>query len=365
MMNKRGMTLEAVFWLILAVIGIILLVYAFDKVLGFGCTTIEKEQAKAQSIQLMNFLNDLSSGSSGAFVLDSPINWYLISYQKNDARIPTGFFMQNLVCICNKKDCTDIFFCEEIQKPIFENTKNLNILIDIKDLRVTSRELFYEANSAKLGLYKPSNTKLDELFRTLLNGKYIEFVGLGQCMEDASKSSGVPVGLIIAVAAHESDYGKSDLSKAKCSNGPSLFSNNLFGITKGSRAGQVCNWPTRECLDDAAIEQYRAKGNLIEGEACDYNCGDKKCVYVRREFLAYLDRCESIKGFVDIISKSEYYKKALQNAENPLTMIDFMIHTGVYKCGNTGKEECSYATDPNWAIKVSSIASEIKQSELA
>jgi hypothetical protein len=151
-MNKRGegtSLLEALFWLIVAVVGIILLIYAFDKFLGLGCTPVDKEQAKAKSIEFKTFLDNLVLDANGTIPFESPTNWWLVSYKTNDANIPPGFFMQNLACICDKEDCTSSNFCVELKQPIFENTKNLKIQIYFTDLNVTNKGTFYDVISIK------------------------------------------------------------------------------------------------------------------------------------------------------------------------------------------------------------------------
>jgi len=149
MMNKRGegglqSLWWGIIWLFITFIGVYVL---YTMISALGCSTIEKEQANAQSLKLKNFLENLTENSNGTFPLVSPVNWYLISYQKNDANVPTGFFMQNLVCICDKYDCKGINFCKEIKQPAFENAKNLNTKIYFINLNVTNKGTFYDARS--------------------------------------------------------------------------------------------------------------------------------------------------------------------------------------------------------------------------
>ena len=145
-MDKRGMTLEAVFWLILAVLGIIIVIYGISKVLSLGCMSTEKEQAKTQVLLFKQFLDKLATNDNGTTKIYSPTNWYLISYRKNDV-VPPGFFMQNLACICDKEDCSSSYFCEKLMQPAFENTKNLKIKIYFTSLNVTNTGTFYDIRS--------------------------------------------------------------------------------------------------------------------------------------------------------------------------------------------------------------------------
>jgi len=353
------MTLNAVISLILAALGLILLIWGLNKILGFGCMTTATEQAKGEIDKFSNFLNNLSSGEMNSYILLSPEEWWLVSFTINDPKPSDVSNLPHVICICQKKDCKELHFCREISKPIFENEANLKIKIDIKQLTIINQEKFYNLTLKPYAPYQNSNTPLDTFFSQ--NYRYKGLTGLGQCIEDASKSSKVPVSLIIAVAVHESAGGTSQLSKEKCPNGPATFSNNLFGITKGSRAGQACKWPTSECLTQTEIEEYRKQGNLdTSSRTCSHPCEEKICTNVFREFLAFPDRCGSVKKFVELISTSSYYKKAMQNTGNPLLMVDSLIHTEIYKCGIDGKQECSYATDPQWAKNVKSIVIGIK-----
>jgi uncharacterized membrane protein len=147
-MNKRGMTLEAVFWLILAVVGIIIVIYGISKVLSFGCMSTEKEQAKSQVLNFKQFLSNLSVGKNDTYQkLNSPTNWYLISYKKADSDIPTDFFEHDVACICDKEDCKNSYFCEILDQPVFENAKNLDIKIYFTSLNATNNGKFYDVSS--------------------------------------------------------------------------------------------------------------------------------------------------------------------------------------------------------------------------
>jgi hypothetical protein len=189
--------------------------------------------------------------------------------------------------------------------------------------------------------YKLSNTELDKW----LAQKYPEFKGLGQCINDESARTGVPVPVILAVAIHESAGGTSGLAK-NC--------NNLFGVTATSeRKGDagVCNYVTGECLTEKEKAYYAGKGALVvSGEKkCTYDCSlvGKSCETVRRDFNAYSSKCKSINDFVNLISTSTNYKHCLQLKNEPSKMV-ICVYEG-------GGPNARYATDPKWALGVNDI----------
>jgi beta-N-acetylglucosaminidase len=352
-MNKKGMTLKTLLSMILTIMGLVLLIYGLNKFLGFGCASTEKEQASAEAEQLQVFLDSLPLGETDNFMLLVPTKWYLRSFNPKTLGTPTEFFGKNVICICNKEDCKDLYYCKEIKKPALVNNQNLNTKIEIKTLTIINTQDFYGVFEEKYVAYTFSNTQLDENLRT----RYPNFVGLGTCIEDASKSTGVPISFIIAVAALESGAGTSALSQGTCSKGPAAYSNNLFGITKGETVGyETCKWPTRECLTESEKAAYVQRGDINSAAtSCTYSCEKvgQICANVFREFLAFQDSCDSIKYFVNRIIKSQYYRAAWEKyQQSQKTTVD--LQTFIDEVGE------KYATDPDWASKVKSYVTQIE-----
>jgi flagellum-specific peptidoglycan hydrolase FlgJ len=335
-MDKRGMTLQALLSIILSILSLILLIYGLNKILSYGCISTEKEQANAQIENINNFLSDLKAGETADFILLAPKGWQLISFKKADLGKPSEFFDKNIICICSKEKCDGIYYCREVSKPIIENGNNLEIEVGVKTIKVADLPDFYDANSTKYESYKPSNIALDKF----LSNNYPSLAGLGQCIEDAGKSSGVPVSLIIAVAAHESAGGTTGLSKNDCPKGPASFSNNLFGIKKSNTDMYGCKWPTSECLTEAGKSGVEIDSSKT---TCNYKCKEgTSCFNIFAQFAAYPDRCESVKAFVKKITTSRYYKESMTYTSDVTKMAEII-----------GEK---YATDPNWANRVSTIA---------
>jgi len=163
--------------------------------------------------------------------------------------------------------------------------------------------------------------------------------GLGSCILDASKRTGVPATIIIAVAAHESAWGKSDLSGGQCptsdpyNNPPDKYSNNLFGY-KGEGTTGGCYWRTWECLASAPQKNLGT---------CQNTCGEgETCYYIIAKFRSYYNPCESINDFADLVGKGPRYRDAMKYKNNPEMLISKMADAG-------------YATNPVWKGSVTSI----------
>lgn len=163
--------------------------------------------------------------------------------------------------------------------------------------------------------------------------------GLGQCIMEEAERTGVPAAVIMSVAAHESNWGKSDLANGYCptsdpyKNPSQKLSNNLFGY-KGTGTNGYCKWRTWECSAAAP------SGSLGE---CTNPCSTgEKCYYVADDFRSYYNKCESVIDFVELISGGKRYQNAMKYASQPETMIAEILKAG-------------YATDPNWTDGVLSI----------
>lgn len=143
------MTLETIIQILLAIIGIMILFYALQRLLPLGCLEAPQEQAKGQILEFEKFLKGLNPGQTSTFTLLSPKGWWLISFNESDNTSPAIYFKYNVTCICNTYSCKGTIACIKLGKPIYEEMKNLKIEIGIKDVNVTNKDNFYELNQTK------------------------------------------------------------------------------------------------------------------------------------------------------------------------------------------------------------------------
>ncbi|PIU75902.1 hypothetical protein COS75_01985 [Candidatus Pacearchaeota archaeon CG06_land_8_20_14_3_00_35_12] len=322
--NKRGFALlEFIFDLIIGAIVVLMLFWAFSFMAScWNGQQLQKEQASARLDEMFNSLDSSNIGDSVLLYLYTPQGWWLSSEG-------------NKICICpdsfGKADCSnEKTVCKELTKPLLKGGLPFIEQIAPKGkyfyLVALNEEKDYNIGGTPVGEYKayrPSKTQLDEY----LQKKYPALAGLGQCILDASASSGVPVEVIIGVAVHESAGGTSGLASGK---NPldGTYAYNLFGI-KGTGPAGTSYWvPSAE---------YSTVGGKPRGGA---------------EFKRYHDQCESVNDFVRIISTLPAYTEAMKYKDDPQQMI-FAISgcSGPY----AGKP-CIYASDANWAEGVIKVA---------
>ncbi len=124
---------------------------------------------------------------------------------------------------------------------------------------------------------------------------------------EASKKIGVDPKVLVAQAAHESNWGK-NLPYSK--EGHSSF--NLFGMTAKASVG---TWTT----------------------TTEYSNGKRK--KVKASFRIYKNFNESFMDYARLISNAKRYKKAVNHAHDPLMYLHALQKGG-------------YATDPSYAKKI-------------
>lgn len=133
---------------------------------------------------------------------------------------------------------------------------------------------------------------------------------MGKAAEAASIISGIPSVFILAQAALESGWGKSEIIDR---NGNK--SHNLFGIKATG------NW----------------KGKIAEAMTTEYTDGvPKKSV---EAFRAYESYTESFKDFASLMTKSERYQAVTSQIHDPVAYAKAM-------------QDAGYATDPQYAQKL-------------
>jgi len=151
-MDKRGDLLETIIGTMAGLIVIILLIVGFVKLDPFGCMpeTQKKNQATSEVNKLEVFLSGLNVNENKIFPLESPKDWWLLSYGSQDSEIPPEYPSSTMICICEKSDyvtnCGGIHFCKKIAKPflIKGGTVNVYLKIEIKNLNITNQDKSYE-----------------------------------------------------------------------------------------------------------------------------------------------------------------------------------------------------------------------------
>ncbi len=136
---------------------------------------------------------------------------------------------------------------------------------------------------------------------------------LGADAEEASRATGIPAKFMLGQAALESGWGKREIKGRDGSN-----SHNLFGIKAGG------GW----------------KGKVVEATTTEYVNG-KAHTRVER-FRAYDSYSDSFKDYAKLLASNPRYEKVLASAGDASSFAH-------------GLQKAGYATDPNYANKLTSI----------
>jgi flagellar protein FlgJ len=131
--------------------------------------------------------------------------------------------------------------------------------------------------------------------------------------EEASRSTGIPAKFMLGQAALESGWGKREIRATDGST-----SHNLFGIKAGS------NW----------------KGRVVEAVTTEYVNG----VAQKRieKFRAYDSYADAFRDYASLLRNNPRYENVLANAHDANSFAQ-------------GLQRAGYATDPNYAAKLTSI----------
>ncbi len=129
--------------------------------------------------------------------------------------------------------------------------------------------------------------------------------------QQVERSSGLPASYLLGQAGHESGWGKREINLPDGST-----SHNLFGIKAGG------DW----------------KGKVAEVTTTEYVDGVPRKTVAR--FRAYDSYAESFRDFAQLIGNSPRYAQARQQ-------------TGSIQGWTTGLQQAGYATDPDYAAKLS------------
>jgi flagellar protein FlgJ len=131
--------------------------------------------------------------------------------------------------------------------------------------------------------------------------------------EEASKATGIPAKFMLGQAALESGWGRREIKGRDGSN-----SNNLFGIKA------TADW----------------KGKVVEATTTEYVNGKAQTKVER--FRAYDSYADSFKDYAKLITDNPRYEKVLASAGDAASFAQ-------------GLQKAGYATDPNYATKLTSI----------
>lgn len=133
----------------------------------------------------------------------------------------------------------------------------------------------------------------------------------GRVASDIERSTGIPAGYLLGQAGHETGWGRREI---KAANGDNSF--NLFGIkATSSWKGKVTEVTTTEYVDGVAKKQVA-------------------------KFRAYDSYQESFQDYARMMTQSPRYAKVMQTATTPQAFA-------------TGLQRAGYATDPEYASKLS------------
>lgn len=128
--------------------------------------------------------------------------------------------------------------------------------------------------------------------------------------KEAAKQIGIDPKVLIAQAAHETNWGK---RIPRCKDGSTSF--NLFGIKSTSRN------PAKKAV--SKTNEYQ-QGKLVK---------------ITAGFRAYTGYDEAFADYVGMLKRSKRYSKALRNAHQPYAFLQDLQSAG-------------YATDPRYATKI-------------
>ena len=128
---------------------------------------------------------------------------------------------------------------------------------------------------------------------------------------EVERTIGIPAGYLLGQAGHETGWGRREI---KTANGDNSF--NLFGIKAGaSWKGKVAEVTTTEYVDGVAKKQVA-------------------------KFRAYDSYQDSFKDYARMMSESPRYAKVMRTTSTPQAFA-------------TGLQRAGYATDPEYAAKLS------------
>ncbi|TDP71649.1 flagellar assembly peptidoglycan hydrolase FlgJ [Roseateles toxinivorans] len=176
------------------------------------------------------------------------------------------------------------------------------------------RQLGQMDGGSKPPTAKAASAALPALAQKNVPTKVSQFI---QQHDSAAKAvaaqTGIPASFMIAQAAHESGWGKREITHKD-----GTSANNLFGIKAGA------NW----------------KGPVAEVQTTEYI--DGKPQKVMAKFRAYASTEEGFRDYANLLTGNERYKNVVANAATPESFA-------------RGLQKAGYATDPAYADKLTKV----------
>src|SRR3989344_8481143 len=130
--NKKGIVLENTLSVIIAVLGLLLLIYSAYYLYNKLTTNIETESAKNIANLIEKKINTLPDNQEANITIQgvNGENWNLISFNTDNINKPNKCFFNSCLCVCKGdaslkenqgKICQDTGFCRKINKDILIN----------------------------------------------------------------------------------------------------------------------------------------------------------------------------------------------------------------------------------------------------
>lgn len=151
--NKKGdeWGLKQILEIILAIMIIIILIFAAQRLFATYFGKQKEMQAKGTLDRLTQILNNLTEAESKNYFLYAPIGWHIVAFDaqhnKNKDYIkPSKYFQQNILCICEKKECK---ICQTIKLPLKKDNELAIIQIQISEIWLTNMKEYYNVSKIK------------------------------------------------------------------------------------------------------------------------------------------------------------------------------------------------------------------------
>jgi flagellar protein FlgJ len=164
---------------------------------------------------------------------------------------------------------------------------------------------------------------------------------------DVEERLGIGLNLMITQAAHESNWGESELAR---------IADNLFGMTAGTEwqnsKKDIFTIHTKEYskFPPAKIRYWNREGDIIEKK--DDGHGGS-ILHINVDFRKYANWDESVADWAKKISNSERYEKAYRMAK--LNLPDSFFFE---------LQKAGYATDPSYATKLFNLYQDVEKLEI-
>lgn len=152
-LNKRGNEwgLKQILEIILAIMIILILIFAATRLFGTYFGKQKEMQAKGTLTEIVEKLNSLEEGETANYFLLAPSGWNIVSFdashnQNKNFVKDSKYFQQNVVCVCEKKDCK---ICQTIKMPLKKDNELAIIQIQLSEIWLTNMKDYYEISKTK------------------------------------------------------------------------------------------------------------------------------------------------------------------------------------------------------------------------